>query len=65
MKKADKIRKEISLLEMELKGCKELLTKVKGNAVGICPKCKTNNYHWTTEDVWYCTFCGHIEKNKE
>lgn len=57
MKKVDKITQEIEKHEKELERLKLLLQNVSGSTIDVCPNCKTENYHWSTNNKWCCAFC--------
>lgn len=57
MTKLEKIDKEISKLETEMRRLKRLALRVEGNVVRECPICKTRNSHWNLDDTWTCSFC--------
>ena len=57
MKKVDKIIQDIENHEMELERLKLLLHNVSGSTIDVCPNCKTQNYHWSTDNKWCCAFC--------
>jgi hypothetical protein len=57
MTKKQKVEEAIEKTEIELDRLKLLLKSVKGDALEVCPECKTKNRHWYAKDFWCCAFC--------
>ena len=57
MTKKQKVEEAIKKTEEELKRLNLPLKSVKGDALEVCPECKTKNRHWYVKDFWCCAFC--------
>lgn len=58
MTKAELIKIEIEKTKNQLEKLQSLLKNAKGDAIEICPRCKTKNYHYYPQtDYWCCAFC--------
>ena len=54
----DLVKLEIEKTQKEIERLKELLPKVSGEDLKVCPCCKTKNYRFFVKTGnWACQFC--------